>query len=176
MASQAAWFDRFVGTGAATPAADSAGGNGGGRRHTATDSADDGAGGRRGFRPLPNEDVCLWVKRIDNSRVLRKSDPVARQEYWRFARVAAVAVILVVGVLLPNAYGLLAGYQISALNLERDRMIDERKGLEAAEARLLSPERLAELARMQEFVDPAPENLLYLPPVNDKSLALNVGK
>ena len=32
---------------------------------------------------FPNEDVYLYVKHIDNSRVLREADPAARAICWR---------------------------------------------------------------------------------------------
>jgi len=38
----------------------------------------------------------------------------------------------------------------------------DRAGLELQEAKLISPARLAELAQEQRFVDPAPENVVYL--------------
>ena len=49
----------------------------------------------------------------------------------------------------------------------------ESARLEIKEPRLLSAERLQELAKMQDFIDPAPERTVYLEPKNDKSLALN---
>ena len=75
--------------------------------------------------------------------------------------------------LLPSAYGLMAGYQFSSLKKEQQLLITERARLELEEARLMSAERLQELARMQEFVDPAPDSTVYLTPKNDQSLALN---
>ena len=57
-------------------------------------------------RALPNEDVCLWIKTIDNSRVVRHADPKVRNACWRFIGIASVVVLLVVGQLLPAAYRL----------------------------------------------------------------------
>ena len=51
----------------------------------------------------------------------------------------------------------MAGYKIEALRQERQRLELDRAALELAEAKLLSPARLEQLARMQRFVDPAPE-------------------
>jgi hypothetical protein len=69
---------------------------------------------------------------------------------------------------------MLAGYQVEDLKLQQQRLLNERSALEAEQARLLSPERLQELARIQEFIDPAPEQVVYLNPSADGSLALNV--
>ena len=42
------------------------------------------------------------------------------------------------------------------------------------EARLLSPERLTELARKQHFIDPTPDKLFYLNPESKDAVALKV--
>ncbi len=57
---------------------------------------------------------------------------------------------------------LMAGYKMEALRQERQRLELDRASLELAETKLLSPARLEELARMQRFVDPAPEAVVYL--------------
>ena len=78
---------------------------------------------------------------------------------------------LLVALLWPNVYGMLAGYRIEALKGEQQRLLAERASLELDEARLLSPEKLEELARTQAFIDPAPDQVVYLPPAADGSLA-----
>lgn len=124
------------------------------------------------LRPLPNEDVYFFSKRIDNSRVVRQADPKARARDWKLIGGAGLAAVALIGLLLPSAYGLMAGYQLSQLQQENQRLVTERARLELEEARLVSAERLQELARMQQFVDPAPDRTVYLPK-NDSSLALN---
>ena len=56
----------------------------------------------------------------------------------------------------------MAGYKMEALRQERQRLELDRASLELEETKLLSPARLEELARMQRFVDPAPEAVVYL--------------
>jgi hypothetical protein len=46
--------------------------------------------------------------------------------------------------------------------------------LELDEARLLSPERLQQLAGQLQLVDPDPTRVVYLNPPTDGSLALNM--
>jgi hypothetical protein len=111
---------------------------------------------------FPNEDVYLYVKHIDNSRVLREADPEARKVCWRLIGSSFAFAMLVIGLLLPSLNGLIAGYRMEALRQERQRLELDRASLELAETRLLSPARLEELARMQRFVDPAPEAVVYL--------------
>ena len=124
------------------------------------------------LRALPNEDVYFFVKRIDNSRVVKQADPRARARDWRTAGGLGVATTALIVALLPSAYGLLAGYQVSHLAAEQSRLMNERARLDLEEARLISTERLQELARMQEFVDPAPDKTVYLQS-NDKAFALH---
>ncbi len=120
-----------------------------------------------------NEDIYFYVKRIDNSRVVRESDPKARGTCWKLIGSAGLAVVLLIGVLLPSAYGLLAGYQIQSLRQEGGRLAAEQGSLEVKEANLLSPARMEELARMQQFVDPPAQKVVYLDSPRGGSLAMN---
>ena len=113
-------------------------------------------------RAFANEDIYFWVKRIENGRVVRRADPAASGMCWKLIGSAGAAAILLIAVLLPSAYGLLAGYQIQTLHEESRRLTNELSSLELEEAKLLSPARLEELARMQQFIDPAPQKLIYL--------------
>jgi cell division protein FtsL len=106
--------------------------------------------------------VYLYVKHIDNSRVLREADPAARQICWRLIGSSFAFALVVIALLLPTVNRLMAGYKMEALRQERQRLELDRASLELAETKLLSPARLEQLARMQRFVDPAPEAVVYL--------------
>jgi len=125
-------------------------------------------------RTFANEDIYFHIKRIDNSGVVREADPKARGVCWKLIGSAGAAVILLIGVLLPSAYSLLAGYQIQSLKQEQARMINEQATLELQEAELLSPARMEELAKEQQFIDPPSEKVVYLN--KGGALALNTGK
>jgi hypothetical protein len=125
------------------------------------------------LRSLPNEDVYFFVKRIDNSRVVRQADPGASAKSWKVLGASCVSAALLIGMLLPSAYGLLASYQLHTLQSENQRLNTDRGKLELEEAKLVSPERLAKLAVDQDFEDPKSENVIYLMPKNEGSLALN---
>ena len=119
---------------------------------------------------FPNEDVYLYVKRIDNSRVVREADPAARKVCWRIIGSSFAFAVLVIGLLLPSLNSLMAGYKLEALRQERQRLELDRAALELQETKLLSPARLEELARMQRFVDPAPEAVVYLDTKPDRPI------
>jgi cell division protein FtsL len=125
------------------------------------------------LRAVPNEDVYFFVKRIDNSRVVREADPQALGTCWRFIALASMAAIVLIGMLLPAAYGLLAGYQIQSLQNEQQQLLRDQSVLDLELAKLLSPQRLEELARTQLFVDPAPDQVVYLAPKTGDSAAID---
>jgi hypothetical protein len=82
--------------------------------------------------------------------------------------------VVLTALLWPSAYDRLAGYQIESLKLDQQKLLAQRSALEVQEARLLSPEKLEQLALTQQFVDPGPEQIVFLQPKADGSLALNV--
>ncbi|MEO7145960.1 MAG: hypothetical protein ABI165_20905 [Bryobacteraceae bacterium] len=128
------------------------------------------------LRRLAFEDVYWNVKWIDNSRVVRETNPRERGACWRMIGSVGLAVMLLVGVLLPGADSYISGYQIQQLKADQARLTTERSALELAEAKLLSPERLATLAHDQQFVDPPPQSVVYLmEPGNGEHVAMNAG-
>lgn len=131
-----------------------------------------GMGGVR-LRAFANDDIYFYVKRIDNTRVVREADPEARGTCWKLIGSVVAAVVLLISVLLPSAYGLLAGYQIQTLRQEGEKLAAERASLELAEAQLLSPARLEELARMQQFTDPPAQKVVYLETSQSGTVAMN---
>ena len=142
------------------------------------ETARSAAGAHRAARAVPvrafaNDDIYFFVKRIDNSRVVRQADPQAGGVCWKMIGSVGAAALLLIGVLLPSAYGLLAGYQIQSLRGEAQRLAGEQASLELQEAKLVSPARMEQLARQQQFIDPEPEKVVYLDSKDGSSLALN---
>jgi hypothetical protein len=124
------------------------------------------------LRPFANEEILFFVKRIDNSRVVRAADPAARSRCWKLIGSVVGASVLLIGVLLPEAYGLMAGFSIQSLRREGQRLDADQASLELREAQLLSPARIQELARQQQFVEPQPARVQYLEG-SQGSLAMN---
>ena len=128
------------------------------------------------LRSFPNEDVFFYLKRVDNSRLVREADPIARKACWSTLGVATVVVVLLSAFLAPSVAAIRAGYKLEELKAEQQQLIAERRTLELAEAELRSPARLAELAAGRQMVAPAPGQVVRLDTRPDGSLALNVGK
>ncbi len=120
---------------------------------------------------FPNEDVYFYVKHINNSHVLREADPAARRTCWKLIGSSLTIATLVIGLLLPGLYGLVAGYRLEALRQEKDHLLLDRANLEYQESKLLDPARLEELAKLQQFVDPASTKVVYLDEKSDQVLA-----
>jgi hypothetical protein len=129
--------------------------------------------GGAALRNFANDDIYFFTKRIDNTRVVREADPEARGTCWKLISSVVAAVVLLICVLLPSAYGLLAGYQIQTLRQDGERLATEQSTLELSEAQLLSPARMEELARMQQFIDPPAQKVVYLETSQSGTVAMN---
>jgi hypothetical protein len=122
------------------------------------------------LRALPNEEVFVYVKRIDNSRIVRTADPKDRAANLKVLTGAGFAGLALIALLLPSAWTYMAGYELGQLQKENQQLVTERARLELDEARLVSARNLQELA--DDFVAPAGDQTQYLPKP-DTSLALN---
>jgi hypothetical protein len=123
------------------------------------------------LRPLPGEDIFLYAKRIDNTRVVRLADPRARRTAVSAAGLMCVLAVLLTASVAPRVANYFAGYRIEALRQERQRLIDERMVLDVEEAKMLRLDRLEELARKRGLVPPKTGQLYELEPKGDGSLA-----
>jgi cell division protein FtsL len=124
------------------------------------------------LRALPQEDVFLFCKKIDNSRLVREPDPKATRAGWNAIGAACLAVIALGVVMAPKVAGTMEGYKLEALRAEEQRLLDERRALELQEAQLLSPERLEVLARKQNLVTPSPNQVVHLETRPDGKVAM----
>jgi cell division protein FtsL len=125
------------------------------------------------LRALPNEDIYLFCKTFDNSRVVRQPNPRSRGECWTFIGIACVLAALLTGLLAPGVANIFAGYHLQTLKQEEQRLLNERRLLDVDEAQLTSRERLQALAASRDMQTPAPGQVMHLDPKGDGKLALN---
>jgi hypothetical protein len=126
------------------------------------------------LRPLPNDAIYFYSKKIDNSRVVRQADPEARGECWGAVGAAGVLLMLGASIIAPHVGSVLAGYKLEALKQERQSLLDQKRDLDVREAGLLSPERLNDLARLRSLGSPAPDQVIHLDtPAVEGSFARN---
>jgi cell division protein FtsL len=114
------------------------------------------------LRPIANEDVYLFVKRIDNSLVVRAADPCARRARNRSVATGFIAAMLVIAGLVPAAYNTIAGFTLQSLRQEQEKLKERQAQLDLEQAKLLSYDRLKQLADSLKMVDPAPQQVQYL--------------
>ena len=114
------------------------------------------------LRALPHEDILLFCKKIDNSRLVREPDPQARGTCWSVIGAACVVLVIVTTASAPFVGSTIAGYKLEALRLEERRLLDERRNLDLQEAELLSPERLNQLAHDKQLFPPATNQVIRL--------------
>ena len=125
------------------------------------------------LRPIANEDVYLFVKRIDNTTVARAIDPAARAARTRSVITGFVAAMLVIAGLVPTAYNTTAGFTVQHLRGEGAQLRQEIAKLDAAEAKLVSLDRLEQLAKALKMAQPSPEQVQTLEGQTSKAEARN---
>lgn len=125
------------------------------------------------LRSLPNDDIYFFAKRIDNSKVIRQADPTARGEMASAMVAAALLMVLAVSIIMPKAAWMLEGYKLEALKQEHQTLLDQKRDLEVREARLLSPERLAGLAKENNLTSPGADQIVHLESPEAAALAAN---
>jgi len=129
------------------------------------------------IRPIANEDIYHFVKRIDNTHVVRDADPRAGRACWKVIGTGVASTVALMVLLLPSVFSLLAGYQIQTLRSERQQLQIAIATAELEESRLLSPAALDKVARERNYVAPAPDRMVYLDGNRDGSrLARNLGQ
>ena len=114
------------------------------------------------LRPFANEDVYLFVKRIDNAGVIRAADPAAKRARTGSVATAFAAAILMIAGLAPAAYDTMAGFTLERLHQEQIRLQKEKTTLDREEAELLSTSRLEQLATSLKMEAPGPQAIRYI--------------
>ncbi len=127
------------------------------------------------LRAMPNEEIHIFIKRIDNNHVIRTEDKQATATCWRTIGMACLSAVVAVGMIVPTAYGKLAGYQIERSREEQTRLRKQLSQVEVAEAQLLSLATLARIADDEKFVEASPETMVVLNIDRSTALAMNKG-
>jgi len=124
------------------------------------------------LRALPYEDIFLYSKPVDNTRLVREPDPTARGE-WSMIGTAGLLAVLFMALLTPRVANIFAGYQLESLKQEQQHLLDEQRELDIVEARLSRQENLEVLAKRRDLSVPAAGQVVRLDPKGDSRLALN---
>lgn len=103
----------------------------------------------RGFTP-----EIQFAKRIDNSRLVRVSDPRRKREMIMFAAALAVLFSLIMVYAWQHFSAVEYGYRIESLRSQRDGLIELNRALRVEQASLRDPERIDLLARKMGLAAP----------------------
>jgi hypothetical protein len=125
------------------------------------------------LRPLANEDVYLWVKKIDNTGVIRAVDLAARSARSQSMATGFIAALLVIAGLIPTAYNTTAGFTLQHLKVEQVQLAQRKAKLDAEQAALVSPYRLSKLAKSLKMSEPEPQQVETLDGTTSNAEARN---
>ncbi|QOY91619.1 hypothetical protein [Paludibaculum fermentans] len=115
------------------------------------------------LRRLPKEEIHLYVKSIDNTTVVRLVDKKDWLASVGMAGGVLTASLLLIAMLLPGGYTLLASHRMEQLKHDRDRMTNELRVLRSRQAALVSPSQLEQYAG-HNFTTPAAAAVIFAPP------------
>jgi hypothetical protein len=125
------------------------------------------------LRSLPGEEIHLYVKNIDNSKLIRVVDKKDWATSVSVTGAALVCSLIVSAMVGPSCYGMLASRRMEYLREERSRLQNQLLELKVQEARRLNPQNVEEWAGTQ-FVPPTAEQVLYAPPSKEAVASLGV--
>ncbi|MBI5087107.1 MAG: hypothetical protein HZB13_21225 [Acidobacteria bacterium] len=83
-----------------------------------------------------------------------------------------MASLLLIALLLPGGYSLLASRRVEQLRAEREQLTNELRVLRSKEASLLSPRQLEQWAGRQ-FHNPTAASVVFAPPAKGTVAALD---
>ncbi len=88
-----------------------------------------------------------WVKRIDNSRLLRQRDPAYARESGLLLAGAVVCVAIVLVCAWQSFAYVHTAFRLEAVRAKRDQVLEWNRTLRVEQAALLDPMRIDALAR-----------------------------
>ncbi len=122
---------------------------------------------------LPNDDVYLYCKRIDNSRLVRQADAQVRGE-WSAIGGVFVAALMVAGMMIaPGVKSVMDSYKIQDLRRENAQLRNDQRKLHVEEEQLKNAARLDMLATENHLVRPGANQMIRLQPKTNRSFAMN---
>jgi cell division protein FtsL len=103
-----------------------------------------------------------FQKTIDNSRLVKISDPRRRREIRMFSASVAALFLLMMFYAWQHFSSIEYGYKIEAQKTERERLVEMNRTLKLEEASLRDPGRIDTLARQMGLESPQPGQVVHL--------------
>ncbi|HEY1984220.1 MAG TPA: cell division protein FtsL [Terracidiphilus sp.] len=112
---------------------------------------------RRGV-PTPE---FFFAKHLDNSRLVKASDPVRVREMRVFAAAVTVLFSLIMIYGLQHFSAIESSYSVESAKQMRDQLREENRQLRLAEAQLTQPMRIDGMARQLGLAEPQPGQVVH---------------
>jgi len=125
------------------------------------------AGARRQSRGVTPE--IYFAKRIDNSRLVKVSDPRRTREMAMFLGTAVLLFLLVMVYAWQHFSSIECGYRVEQLRVQRDGLAEMNRALRLEEASLRDPQRIDLLARQMGLAAPQAGQVVRLDAGADSS-------
>jgi len=103
-----------------------------------------------------------FQKTIDNSRLVKISDPRRRREIRMFSASVAALFLLMMFYAWQHFSSIEYGYKIEAQRSEHERLVEMNRTLKLEEASLRDPGRIDTLARQMGLESPQPGQVVHL--------------
>lgn len=108
-------------------------------------------------------------KTIDNSRVVKISDPRRRREIRIFSATVAAIFLMMLFYAWQHFSAVQYGYEIETQKIQRDQLVEQNRALKLEEAGLRDPGRIDALARQMGLESPQPGQVMRLENQNPES-------
>jgi hypothetical protein len=118
--------------------------------------------GRRSVAGITPE--FYFQKTIDNSRLVKISDPQRRREIRMFSASVAALFLVMMFYAWQHFSSIEYGYRIEAQKAERERLVEVNRTLKLEAASLRDPGRIDALARQMGLESPQPGQVIRLNP------------
>jgi cell division protein FtsL len=106
---------------------------------------------RRG--PTPE---VFFAKHIDNSRIVKADDPERRREMRTFAATMTLLFVLVMVYVWQHFSAIEVGYRVETQKQQVDQLMEQNRELRLAEAQLVDPQRIEQIAQQLGLNVPQP--------------------
>ncbi|HEV2991052.1 MAG TPA: cell division protein FtsL [Candidatus Angelobacter sp.] len=103
-----------------------------------------------------------FQKTIDNSRLVKVSDPRRKREIRMFSASVAALFLLIMVYAWQHFSAIECGYRIENQKAQRDLLVEQNRSFKVEEAGLRDPERIDELAKKMGLESPRPGQVLRM--------------
>jgi cell division protein FtsL len=110
-----------------------------------------------------------FVRRFDNSRLVKAPDPVRAREMRVFSAALAVLLSLIMIYGLQHFYAIESGYRVESEKQVLEQLREQNRQLRLTQAELTQPDRIDRMAHQLGLAEPQPGQVVHPNPASDTS-------